>query len=75
MLAALITFAAEEGAEPSKTAFYIAGAVLVVFAVVISAIGITRIGTFPSSKGQARGVMALAVLLVATAMATAVITG
>ena len=75
MLTALITFAAEEGAEPSKTAFYIAGAVLVVFAVVISAIGITRIGTFPSSKGQARGVMALAVLLVATAMATAVITG
>ena len=75
MLTALITFAAEEVAEPSKTAFYIAGAVLVAFAVVISAIGITRIGTFPSSKRQARGVMALAALLVATAMATAVITG
>jgi hypothetical protein len=75
VLTALITFAAEEGAEPSKTAFYIAGAVLVLFAVVISAIGITRIGTFPSSKGQARGVMALAALLVAAAMATAVLTG
>ena len=75
MLTALITFAAEEGAEPSKTAFYVAGAVLVVFAVVISAIGITRIGTFPASKGQARGVMALAALLVAAAMATAVLTG
>ena len=75
MLTALITFAAEEGAEPSKTAFYIAGVVLVVFALSISAIGITRIGTFPSSKGQARGVMALAALLVAAAMATAVLTG
>ena len=75
MLDALITFAAAEGEEHSKTAFYIAGAVLVAFALVISAIGITRIGTFPASRGQARGVMALGALLVAAAMATAVITG
>ena len=75
MLQALIMFAAEEGAEPSKTPFYIAGGLLAVFAVIISAIGVTRIGTFPSSPGQQRGVMALAALLVAAAMATAVLTG
>jgi hypothetical protein len=75
VLAALITFAAEEGAEPSKTAFYIAGALLVVFAVAVSAIGLTRLDTFPSSKGQARGVCALAAVLVAAAMAAAVLTG
>ena len=75
MLTALVTFAAEEGAEPSKTAFYVAGGVLVAFALIISAIGITRIGTVPSSRRQARGVMALAALFVAAAMATAVLTG
>ena len=74
MLQALITFAATEG-EPSKTAFYIAGGVLAVYAVVISALGITRMGTFPASTTQARGVMALSAVLVALAMATAVLTG
>jgi hypothetical protein len=74
VLQALIMFAAEE-AEPSKTPFYIAGGVLAAYAVIISAIGITRIGTFPSSKGQARGVMALSAVLVAATMASAVLTG
>jgi hypothetical protein len=68
----LITFAADEA---SKTPYYVAGAALVVFAVVVSAIGITRHETFPPSKGAARGVMALAVILVAATMASAVLTG
>ena len=68
-------FAATEGEEPSKTLFYVAGGVLAVFAVVISALGISRIGTFPSSTGQARGVIGLAALFVLAAMAAAVLTG
>ncbi len=76
MLHAVITLAAAEGGEESsKALFYICGGLLAVFAVVISAIGITRRDTFPSSKGQARGVMALAAVLVLAAMASAVITG
>jgi hypothetical protein len=74
VLHALITFAATGGEETSKTPFYIAGGVLVAFAIVVSALGITR-RDFPGSKGAARGVMALAALLVAFAMAAAVITG
>jgi hypothetical protein len=75
VLHALITFAATEGEESSKTAYYIAGSVLAGFAVVISAIGISRHETFPPSKGAARAVMALAALLVAATMASAVLTG
>ena len=71
---ALITLAAGEGAEPSKTAFYIAGGLLVAWALVIGFIGITRAG-FPARKSQARGVMALSAVLVAAAMASAVLTG
>jgi len=69
-----IVFAATEGDEPSKTLFYILGGALAVFAVLISALGISRIGTFPSSTGQARGVIGLAGLLVVAAMAAAIIT-
>jgi hypothetical protein len=68
----LITFAAEEG---SKTAYYIAGCALAAFAVIVSAIGISRHDTFPPSKGAARAVMGLAVILVAATMASAVLTG
>ena len=75
MLHALtIVFAATEGHESSKTFFYVAGAVLAVFAVLISALGLSRIGTFPSSRVQARGVIGLAGLLVLAAMAAAIIT-
>jgi hypothetical protein len=70
--ATVITFAAEEA---SKTPYYVAGIALAVFAVVISAIGITRHETFPGSKAAARGVMALAALLVIATMASAVLTG
>jgi hypothetical protein len=76
MIAALSFLAAvEEGVEPSKTPFYIAGGVLVLFALLISAIGVRGAETFPSSKGARTAVCALAALLVAATMATAVITG
>ena len=76
MLHAVITLAAAEGGEESsKALFYICGGLLAAFAVVVSAIGIMRRDTFPSGKGQARGVMALAAVLVLAAMAAAVITG
>ena len=74
MLHAVLTFAATEGEESSQTLFYIAGSLLAAFAVVISAIGITRHETFPPSRGAARAVMGLAVVLVAFATASAVIT-
>ena len=76
MLHALtIVFASAEGEESSKTLFYIAGGVLAVFAVLISALGISRIATFPSSSGQARGVIGLAAVLVLAAMTAAIVTG
>jgi hypothetical protein len=75
VLQALITMAATEGEESSKTAFYLAGGVLAAFAVVISAVGIRGHETFPPSRGAARAVMALAIVLVAATMASAVITG
>jgi hypothetical protein len=70
MFAALLA-AAE--AEPSKTAFYIAGALLVVFALAVSAVGV-RSETFPPSRGARIGLTAVAMLLVAAAMLTAVLT-
>ena len=75
MLTALITFAAEEGAEPSKTLFYICGGALVVWALAVSALGIRSHESWPPSQSAARGVMTISVVLVALAMASAVITG
>jgi hypothetical protein len=72
VLAAWVTFAAEEG---SKTPYYVAGAALAAFAVVISLIGISRHETFPGSKGAERLVIALAAVLVVATMASAVLTG
>jgi hypothetical protein len=68
-----LLLAAEEEAEPSKTAFYIFGGVLAVWAVVLSGIGMTS-PSFPATTGAKRGVIALTALFVAAAMATAVIT-
>ena len=42
---------------------------------IISAIGIRGHDSFPSSQGAYRGVVALALLLVAATMASAVLTG
>ena len=55
MLHALtIVFASAEGEESSKTLFYIAGGLLAVFAVVISAIGITPHRHVPRQHGRRR---------------------
>ena len=76
MLHALITFAAsEEGEEGSKALFYVFGGALAAWAVIVSAIGIRAHETFPPSRGAARGVMAISVVLIVCAMASAVITG
>ena len=72
-LIALIT-AAESGIdESSKTAFYICGGLLAAWAVVLSVIGM-RSETFPATVGAKRGVIALTLVFVVAAMATAVIT-
>jgi hypothetical protein len=65
--------AAEEGSEPSKTAFYIFGGLLAVWAVVLSGIGMSS-ASFPATATAKRGVIGLTAVLVAAAMATAVIT-
>ena len=59
--------------EPSKVPFYLAGALLAAWAVVLAAIGLSR-PEFPGSTQRARGVMALSAILVVATMATAVAT-
>jgi hypothetical protein len=75
VLATLIVFAAsEEGSESSKTLFYVCGGLLAVWALVVSAIGIKAHETFPPSQSATRGVMAISVVLILIAMASAIIT-
>jgi hypothetical protein len=71
----LLATAAEGGEETSKTAFYVAGIALTAFALIIAAIGIRGHERFPPTRGAARAVMGLAVVLVAATMAAAVLTG
>ena len=61
-------------AAPSKVPFYIAGGLLVVWAVLLAAWGISH-AEFPGSLGRARLVMLTSLLLVAATMTTAVVTG
>jgi hypothetical protein len=72
LLAAEVAGAAEE-AEPSKTAFYVAGGAFAVWAVVLGFIGLRSPG-FPTGTTAARGVMTVSLALMVAAMATAVIT-
>jgi len=60
-------------AEPDKTAWYIAGAVLAGWAVIVAFIGITQ-PDFPPGKAGRAGVIAISVILVAAAMVSAVAT-
>jgi hypothetical protein len=69
----LALIAAAEKAEPSKTPFYFVGGALALWAVVLSALGLTH-AEFPGRPSLARGVMALSTVLVIAAMATAVAT-
>ena len=59
--------------EPSKVPFYIAGALLVIWAVALAAVGLTR-PSFPGNERGARGVMAVSFVLMLFAMAMAVVT-
>jgi plastocyanin len=62
-------------AEKSKVPFYIAGGVLVVWALFISmAVGMRR-DKFPASDGQQRAVMGISGILVLAALVAAVVTG
>jgi uncharacterized membrane protein YidH (DUF202 family) len=70
MLATLL-LAAE---EKSHTPFYIFAIALVAFALGLSAIGVSRHETFPSSKGAATAIILVCVCLVAGTMVTAVVT-
>jgi hypothetical protein len=74
MFATLLTFATEAvEEETSKTLFYVLGLVAAGWAIVLFALGM-RSSTFPSSDGALRGVIAVSVLVVIGAMASAVIT-
>jgi hypothetical protein len=72
-LTALVLAAEAGGEEKSKTVFYLFGGLLVVWAVVLSGLGMSS-ATFPATVGAKRGVIGLTALLMAAAMATAVIT-
>ena len=76
MLSSILIAAAEhaEHAEPSKTPYYVAGAVLVIWALAISLVGIKR-DSLAASKASGALIAAICAALVATTMAMAVITG
>jgi len=61
--------------ETSKAAFYVLGGLFAGWAVLLGALGILRHATFPPSAGAARGIMAVGVVLMVGAMASAVLTG
>ena len=74
MLATLLIFAQETAEEePSKTAFYVLGLVAAAWAIALFAVGM-RSASFPGSPGAQRGVIAISVLVVLGAMASAVLT-
>jgi hypothetical protein len=58
---------------PSKVPFYIAGALLVIWALGLAAVGLTR-PSFPYNERGARGVMAGSFLLMVVVMASAILT-
>ena len=68
MLATLIAVA-----EPSKTPFYIAGGVLVLWAVALAGLGITQ-PEFPYNARGQRGVILLSLVLIVIAILAAVLT-
>ena len=68
MLATLIA-----AAEPSKTAFYIAGGLLAVWAVVLAGVGLTQ-PEFPFGQRGQRGVIAVSFVLIVIAIAGAILT-
>jgi hypothetical protein len=70
----VLTLAAAEGtAASSKTPFYLCGGLLVLWALALAAMGLRR-PDFPGAVAIERRLIAVTVVLVAAAMATAVIT-
>jgi len=70
-LATLLVFASGEAAD--KAPFYVLGGALAVWAVVLSALGLSR-ADFPGSATRERGVIGLTALLVAATLVAAVLT-
>jgi hypothetical protein len=71
---ALLLAAAEHAAQEhhkSELPFFVAGGLLVTFAIIISVIGFKR-PEFPGNEQAARGVMALSVALMAGALGSAI---
>jgi len=69
---ALLQVAAEE-AEKSKVPFFVAGGLFATWAIVLFVVGM-RTQTFPGGQSGERTVIAVSVVLMVAAMATAVIT-
>lgn len=57
--------------EPSKVPFYIAGGLLVAWALVLAAVGLT-VPEFPYGKLGQRGVMVVSLILAGAAIGTAI---
>jgi hypothetical protein len=74
VLHSILVFAQEEAEEPSKTPFYVCGILLVIWALVVAALGI-RNERFASVPRVGRTVMAVTAVLVAATMISAVLTG
>jgi plastocyanin len=74
MHAAVLQLAPILGAEKSKVPFYIAGGLLVVWALTVSLLIGMRRPDFPADKAQQRGIIAVTIVLVLAAVSTAVIT-
>jgi plastocyanin len=70
-IASLLVLAA--ASEKSKTPFYVAGALLAGWAVLVSVLGL-RQAEFPRTRGDSRAVMGVSVALVATVVAMALVT-
>jgi hypothetical protein len=74
MLATLLIFAQETAEEESsKTPFYILGLVAAAWAIALFAVGM-RSPSFPGSAAAQRGVIAVSLVVVVGAMASAVLT-
>jgi hypothetical protein len=72
MLSAIV-LAATEGAEPSKTPFYIAGGLFAVWAVVLGAAGLSR-AELPGTAAAERGIIGISALLMVATLAAALLT-
>ena len=72
MLSAIVLAAVEE-AESSKTAFYVAGGLFAVWAVLLGAAGLSR-ADLPGSVTAERGIIGITALLMVATLAAAVLT-